>query len=387
MSSLALDLTEEQALIRDTAREVARAEFAPRALKADETGTFPTENVRKMAELGLLGIPVPQEYGGAGAGVLAFALAMEEIASVCASTALTLAAHTSLGTMPIIDFGSEEQKRKYVPRLAAGEILGSYGLTEPGAGSDAGGTQTKARREGEGYVVDGAKCFCTNASYAGTTIVTAKTDLTAQGSRGISAFILEKGMPGFTVGKKEDKLGMRASDTVQLRFEGVKVPAGQLLGKENEGFHYFMKTLDSGRIGIGALALGIAQGALDKATAYAKQRKAFGKPISQLQAVANMIADMVVDVEASRHLIYQAARLKEEGRPYGREASIGKLFASEAAMRVTDKAIQILGGYGYMQEYEVERYYRDAKLCEIGEGTSEIQRIVIARETLGRTGS
>ncbi len=371
-------------MIRDTAREVARSEFAPRALKADQTGEFPAENIRKMAELGLLGIPVPQEYGGAGAGVLAFALVMEEIASVCASTALTLAAHTSLGTMPIIDFGSEEQKRKYVPRLAAGEILGSYGLTEPGAGSDAGGTQTKARREGVGYLLDGAKCFCTNASYAGTTIVTAKTDLAAQGSRGISAFILEKGMPGFTVGKKEDKLGMRASDTVQLRFEGVKVPAAQLLGKENEGFHYFMKTLDSGRIGIGALALGIAQGALDKASAYAKQRKAFGKPISQLQAVSNMIADMVVDVEASRHLIYQAARLKEEGRPYTREASIAKLFSSEAAMRVTDKAIQVLGGYGYMQEYEVERFYRDAKLCEIGEGTSEIQRIVIARETLGR---
>lgn len=384
MASLALDLTEEQAMIRDTAREVARSEFAPRALKADQTGEFPAENIRKMAELGLLGIPVPQEYGGAGAGVLAFALVMEEIASVCASTALTLAAHTSLGTMPIIDFGSEEQKRKYVPRLAAGEILGSYGLTEPGAGSDAGGTQTKARREGVGYLLDGAKCFCTNASYAGTTIVTAKTDLAAQGSRGISAFILEKGMPGFTVGKKEDKLGMRASDTVQLRFEGVKVPAAQLLGKENEGFHYFMKTLDSGRIGIGALALGIAQGALDKASAYAKQRKAFGKPISQLQAVSNMIADMVVDVEASRHLIYQAARLKEEGRPYTREASIAKLFSSEAAMRVTDKAIQVLGGYGYMQEYEVERFYRDAKLCEIGEGTSEIQRIVIARETLGR---
>jgi len=384
LASLALDLTEEQAMIRDTAREVARSEFAPRALKADQTGEFPAENIRKMAELGLLGIPVPQEYGGAGAGVLAFALVMEEIASVCASTALTLAAHTSLGTMPIIDFGSEEQKRKYVPRLAAGEILGSYGLTEPGAGSDAGGTQTKARREGVGYLLDGAKCFCTNASYAGTTIVTAKTDLAAQGSRGISAFILEKGMPGFTVGKKEDKLGMRASDTVQLRFEGVKVPAAQLLGKENEGFHYFMKTLDSGRIGIGALALGIAQGALDKASAYAKQRKAFGKPISQLQAVSNMIADMVVDVEASRHLIYQAARLKEEGRPYTREASIAKLFSSEAAMRVTDKAIQVLGGYGYMQEYEVERFYRDAKLCEIGEGTSEIQRIVIARETLGR---
>ena len=384
MASLALDLTEEQTLIRDTAREVARSEFAPRALKADETGAFPEENIRKMAELGLLGIPVPQEYGGAGAGVLVFALAMEEIASVCASTALTLAAHTSLGTMPIIDFGSEEQKRKYVPRLAAGEMLGSYGLTEPGAGSDAGGTQTKARREGEGYVVDGAKCFCTNASYAGTTIVTAKTDPSAKGSRGISAFILEKGMPGFTVGKKEDKLGMRASDTVQLRFEGVKVPTAQLLGKENEGFLYFMKTLDSGRIGIGALALGIAQGALDKASAYAKQRKAFGKSIVHLQAVSNMIADMVVDVEASRHLIYQAARLKEEGRPYTREASIAKLFSSEAAMRVTDKAIQVLGGYGYMQEYEVERYYRDAKLCEIGEGTSEIQRIVIARETLGR---
>ena len=371
-------------MIRDTARDLARSEIAPRALRADETGEFPAENVRKMAELGLLGIPVPEDYGGAGAGALAFILAMEQIAAACPSTALTLAAHTSLGTMPIMDFGSEEQKRKYVPRLAAGEILGSYGLTEPGAGSDAGGTQTKARREGNAWILDGSKCFCTNASYAGTTIVTAKTDPSAQGSRGISAFILEKGMPGFTVGKKEDKLGMRASDTVQLRFEGVKVPAGQLLGNANEGFHYFMKTLDSGRIGIAALALGIAQGAMDKAAAYAKERKAFGASIAKLQAVSNMIADMAVDLEASRHLVYHAARLKDAGRPYGREAAIAKLFSSEAATRVTDKAIQVLGGYGYMREYEVERAYRDAKLCEIGEGTSEIQRIVIARETLGR---
>ena len=379
-----LDLTEEQQMIRDTVRDLARGEFAKRAIQADETGEFPAENVRKMAELGLLGIPVPEAYGGAGAGALAFALAMEETAAACASTALTLAAHTSLGTLPSVDFGSEEQKRKYIPRLAAGEMLESYGLTEPGAGSDSGGTQTRAVKRGDRYVLDGAKCFCTNASYAGTTIVTAKTDPSATGSRGISAFILEKGMRGFSVGKKEDKLGMRASDTVQLRMEGVEVPEANRLGVENEGFRYFMKTLDSGRIGIGALALGIAQGAMDKASAYVKERKAFGAPIAKLQAVSNMVADMAVDVEASRHLVYHAARLKDAGRPYTREAAIAKLFSSEAAMRVCDRAIQALGGYGYMREYEVERFYRDAKLCEIGEGTSEIQRIVIARETLGR---
>ena len=282
---LPFELSEEQAMIRDTAREVARAEFAPRAIHADETGEFPAENVRRMGELGLLGIPVPEDLGGAGAGTLAFVLAMEETASVCASTGLTLAAHTSLGTMPIVEFGSDAQKRRYVPRLASGEMLGSYALTEPGAGSDAGGTRSKARRDGDHYVLDGAKCFCTNASHAGTTIATAKTDPAATGSRGISAFILEKGMPGFSVGKKEDKLGMRASDTVSLRFEELKVPAGNLLGQENEGFHYFMKTLDSGRIGIGALALGIARGALERATAYAQSRKAFGGAIGKLQAL------------------------------------------------------------------------------------------------------
>lgn len=378
-----LDLTDEQVLLRDTAREVARAEFAPRAVRLDESGAFPHENVRRMAELGLLGIPVPEELGGAGAGTLAYVLAMEEIAAVCGSTALTLAAHCSLGTMPIVRFGTGEQKRRWVPRLAQGEILGSFALTEPGAGSDAGGTESRARRDGAGWVLDGAKCFCTNASHAGTTIATAKTDPAAKGSHGISAFVLERGMPGFGVGRREDKLGMRASDTVQLRFDGVRLPEGHLLGEEGDGFRFFMETLDWGRIGIGALSLGLARGAMDRAVAFASQRKAFGASIAKLQAVANMLADMAVDVEASRHLVYHAARLKDAGRPYRREASIAKLFASEAATRVCDKAIQVLGGYGYMREYEVERHYRDNKLCEIGEGTSEIQRIVIAREVLG----
>jgi butyryl-CoA dehydrogenase len=382
--SLALDLTDEQRMIRDSVRAAASSEFAPIAIEIDETQRFPHENFKRLKELGVMGISLPEAYGGGGADYLSYVLVMEEIARVCASTALGYAAHHTLGSWPIYAFGTEAQKRKYLPPLASGEALGAYGLTEPGAGSDSGATRSTAVKHNGHYLLNGSKCFTTNGSHAASFIVSAKTDPNAQGSRGISAFILEKGMPGFTVGRKEDKLGMRGSDTVALHFEGCRVPADQLLGTENEGFKIFMKTLDNGRISIGALALGIAQGAFDKASAYARERKAFGRPIGAFQAIGNMIADMATEIEAARHLIYHAARLRDAGRPFTREAAMAKLYASEMSMRACTRAVQILGGYGYMRAYEVERFLRDAKLCEIGEGTSEIQRLVIARQVLGR---
>jgi len=381
---LASDLTETQRMIRETVRELATKEFLPRAAKLDETGEFPRENFRRLAELGLTGIPVPEDYGGAGLDTLSFVLALEEIAKACGSTCLTLAAHTSLGTMPIVLFGSEELKRKYVPANARGETIGSYGLTEPGAGSDSGGTQTTAVKAGGGWRINGSKLFMTNASVAGVMTVTAVTDREAEKHARISAFVLEPSWKGVTVAKKEDKLGCRASDTCYVTFEDVSVPDSNLLGERGQGWKYFMQILDAGRIGIGAMALGLAEGAFERALEYARERKTFGKPIGAHQAVAFMLADMKVDIEAARHLLYHAARLKDAGRPFRLEASIGKLFASEMAMRVCRNAIQVLGGYGYMTEYGVERTYRDAKLCEIGEGTSEIQRIVISRQILGK---
>ncbi|MBI4229961.1 MAG: acyl-CoA dehydrogenase family protein [Planctomycetes bacterium] len=371
-------------MIRDTVRDLARGEFAKRAIEIDRTEEFPRENFERLKELGLMGVMVPESHGGAGADTLSWVLTLEEIAYACPSTALGLAAHHSLCTLPIWNFGTEEQRRRFVPPLARGEVMGSYGLTEPGAGSDSGGTRTTALVDGDHFRVSGAKTFITNGSHASTFVLAVKTDPAQTGSRGISALIVERSTPGFTIGKKESKLGMRGSDTVQLSLDGCRVPRANLLGELHDGFKIFMNTLDGGRIGIAALALGIAQAAFERACAYSKERHAFGKPIAAFQGVANLIADMAVDLDASRHLVYHSARLKDAAQPYTREAAVAKLFASEAAMRVTHDAIQVLGGYGYMQEYEVERMCRDAKLCTIGEGTSEIQRIVIARQVLGK---
>ncbi|HLF92914.1 MAG TPA: acyl-CoA dehydrogenase family protein [Planctomycetota bacterium] len=379
-----VELTETQRLVQETVRDLAKKEFLPRAAKLDETAEFPWDNFRKLAELGLTGIPIPEEFGGAGADTLSMAIALEEIAKACGSTCLTLAAHTSLGTMPIHLFGSDELRRRHVPPNARGETIGAYGLTEPGAGSDSGGTQTTASPCPGGWRINGSKIFMTNASVASVMTITAVTDRDAEKHARISAFVLDPKTKGVTIAKKEDKLGCRASDTCYVTFEDVLVPEGGLLGERGHGWKYFMEILDAGRIGIGAMALGLAEGAFDKALEYARERKTFGKPIGAHQAVAFLLADMKVEIEAARHMIYHAARLKDAGRPFRLEASMGKLFASEMAMRVTRNAIQVLGGYGYMTEYGVERYYRDAKLCEIGEGTSEIQRIVISRQILGK---
>lgn len=378
-----LALSAEQQMIRDTVRDFTEREIKPRARQMDEAGEFPLEIVRKMAPLGLLGIPVPEEYGGAGADTLSYAVAVEEIARACGSTALTLAAHTSLGTLPIFYSGTEEQKRKFVPRLARGEWIGAYGLTEPNAGSDASATQTRAVRKGDFYLVNGSKSFCTNASVAQSFVFTATLD-PSRGPKGITAFLAERGTAGFSIGKREDKLGMRASDTCQLVFEDCKIPVENRLSGEGEGFAIFMRTLDSGRITIASLALGLAEGAFERAVGYAKQRRQFDQPIASFQAIQWMIADTATEIEAARLMIYRAAHLRDAGLPHGREAAMAKLYASEMATRATNRAIQIFGGNGFMKEFEVERFYRDAKLCEIGEGTSEIQRIVIARHVLGK---
>jgi alkylation response protein AidB-like acyl-CoA dehydrogenase len=379
-----LELSDAQQIIRETVRELARKEFLPRAAALDESGEFPRDNFRRLAELGLTGIPIPEEYGGAGADTLSMAIALEEIATACGSTCLTLAAHTSLGTMPIFLFGNDDLRRRHVPPNARGETIGSYGLTEPSAGSDSGGTQTAAAKVPGGWKLNGSKIFMTNASVAGVMTVTAVTDREAEKHARISAFVLDPSWKGIAVAKREDKLGCRASDTCYVTFEDVFVPEGNLLGERGQGWKYFMQILDAGRIGIGAMALGLAEGAYGRALEYARERRTFGKPIGAHQAVAFMLADMKTEIEAARHLVYHAARLKDAGKEYRLEASMAKLFASEMAMRVTRNAIQVFGGYGYMTEYGVERYYRDAKLCEIGEGTSEIQRIVISRQILGK---
>ena len=375
------DLTQDQQMIQETVREFARAEVAPLAHEIDENHRFPVETWRKIVDMGLPGIPFPEEYGGSNGGTLAYCLAVEEISRVCGSTGLTLAAHVSLGTFPIYKWGSEELRKRYVPKLIAGEYMGAYGLTEPNAGSDSGGTQTTARLVGDQYVLNGAKCFITNANHAGTFICTAVTH-PELGPKGISAFVVPRDTPGFRIEKGEEKLGMRGSDWASLVFQDAKIPRDHLLGPEGEGFKTFMKTLEGGRISIGALSLGIAQGALDVALKYAQEREAFGKKLSEQQAVQFKLANRALDIEAARHLVYHAARLKDADRPYGPQAAMAKLLASEAAMRCTYEAIQIHGGYGYSREYPVERMWRDAKLCVIGEGTSEIQRIIIARNLL-----
>jgi butyryl-CoA dehydrogenase len=377
----AFDLTEDQRMIRDMVREFAESEVAPLAHEIDENHRFPMETWKKIVELGLPGIPFSEEVGGSDGGTLAYVLAVEELSRVCGSTGLTLAAHVSLGTYPIYKWGGEKLRQMYVPKLIAGEYMGAYGLTEPNAGSDSGGTQTTAVLDGDEYVLNGRKCFCTNATHAGVFIVTAVTDKSL-GAKGISAFVVPRDAQGFSLEKGEVKLGMRGSDWASLVFEDTRIPKDHLLGPEGEGFKTFMKTLDGGRISIGALGLGIAQGAYEQATAHAKAREAFGKPLAAQQAVAFKLANMALDIEASRHLVYHAARFKDSGANYSKEAAMAKLHSSETAMKVTYDAIQVFGGYGYSREYPVERMWRDAKLCTIGEGTSEIQRLIISRNIL-----
>ena len=373
------NLNEDQAAIREMVRDFALNEVEPIAAEVDENSRFPMETFKKMAELGLMGVPFPEEFGGAGADYLSYAITVEELSRVCGSTGLSLAAHTSLGTAPIYDHASEEQRKKYVPDLASGRAFGAFGLTEPNAGSDAGGTQTTAVRDGDHYVLNGSKIFITNANVASTFIITAATDKEKGVHGGISAFIVEKDTPGFKLGSKDEKLGTRGSDWAELYFEDCRIPAENLVGEEGSGFKFFMKTLDGGRISIGAMGLGIAQGALDKAVAYAQEREQFGRPLIKFGAIQEKLATMATEVEAARHLVYTAARLKIAKKPYSQQAAMAKLYASEVAVRAAREAVQIFGGNGFSREYPVERYFRDAKLCEIGEGTSEVQRLVIAR--------
>jgi alkylation response protein AidB-like acyl-CoA dehydrogenase len=370
--------TEEQRLIRDMVRSFAEKEVAPSAAERDEEERFDRQLMfDRLGELGLTGIVFPEEYGGAGADYISYAIAVEELSRVCASTGVTLSAHLSLGANPIYIFGSEEQKQAFLAPLAKGEKMGAFGLTEPMAGSDAGGTRTTAVRDGEEWVVNGTKIFITNAGEADTYVIFARTDREAEKHHGISAFIVEKGTPGFSFGKKEKKMGIRSSPTMELVFENCRIPAANMLGSEGEGFKVAMKTLDGGRIGIASQALGIAQGALDTALAYARERMQFGSPISRFQGVQFQLADMATQIEAARLLVYQAAYRASAGMHYSQHSAMAKLMASETAMRVTTQAVQILGGYGYTRDFPVERMMRDAKITEIYEGTSEIQRLVI----------
>jgi len=376
------ELNEEQKLIRKMVRDFADNEVKPIAQEVDKEHRFPMETFRKMGQLGFFGLPFPEEYGGMGADSISYAIAMEEIARACGSTAITFVAQTSLAASPIYRFGNEEQKHKYLVPLAKGEKIGSFGLTEPEAGSDAGATKTTAVLDGDEWVVNGQKNFITNGSIADTVVFTAKTDPT-RGTHGISSFIVEKGTPGFRPGRDEDKMGLCASITSELFFEDCRIPKENLLGNEGDGFKQFLITLDAGRIGIGAMALGLAQAAFEAALEYSKEREQFGRTICSFQAIQWMLADMATEIDAARLLVYRAAWLKDQGVRFTREAAMAKLYASEAAERVCFKAIQIHGGYGYMREYDVERFYRDQRLCTIGEGTSEIQRLVIARVLLG----
>ena len=370
-------LTEQQQMMKKLFTEFAEKDVKPLAAEVDEDERFPRENVETMKACKMLGIPYPREYGGAGADYLSYILAVEELSKKCGTTGVVLSAHTSLGTWPIFAFGTEEQKQKYLPDLCTGEKLAAFGLTEPNAGTDAAGQQTTAVKDGEDYILNGTKIFITNAGEADVYIIFAMTDKT-KGNHGISAFIVEKGMPGFTVGQHEKKLGIRGSATSELIFNNVRLSKDHLLGQEGKGFKIAMMTLDGGRIGIAAQALGIAQGAIDEVVPYVKSRKQFGRAISKFQNTQFQLADMQTKVDAARWLVYDAACKKQEGKPYSVEAAKAKLFASEVAMEVTTKAIQLMGGYGYTRDYPVERMFRDAKITEIYEGTSEVQRMVIA---------
>jgi alkylation response protein AidB-like acyl-CoA dehydrogenase len=376
--------TDEQKTLRKSVREFAEGEIAPHVMKWDEVSHFPAELLPKLADMGLLGVIFPERYGGAGLGYIEYATVIEELARVDGSVGLFVAAHNSLCSNHIYKFGTEDQKQKYLVPLAQGKKLGAWSLTEPEAGSDAGGTRTTAVRSGDQWVLNGSKTFTTNGTYADICVAMAVTDK-SKDSHGISAFILERGTPGFRPGKKENKLGMRASDTSEVIFTDCKIPVAQLLGPEGEGFIGSLKILDGGRISIAALALGMAQGALESATSYAKQRKQFGKAIAEFQAIQFKLADMATQVEAARLLVYQAAWLADQKDVrFTRESSMAKLFASEVAVRVASECVQVHGGYGFTKDYPAEKFYRDVKLCTIGEGTSEIQRLVIARQLLSK---
>lgn len=402
----ALYFADQHLAVREMVRAFAQQEVAPIAARYDASADFPWESIKRMSELGLLGVPWPEELEGAGLDTLSYIIVIHELAKVDASHALTVSAHTTLGTSPIVNFGTDEQKKRFVPPLASGRVLGGFGLTEESAGSDAGGTRTTAVRRGDRYVLNGSKRFITHGGVGEIFVVTAVTN-PERGTKGISSFIVTKhnddrakaslfgighdddipAMPGFRSGKKEDKLGWRASDTRELILEDVEVPEDQRLGAEGEGFINFMRTLDAGRIGIGALSLGIAEGAFEQALRYAVERRQFGQPIVNFQGVQFQLSDLATEIEAGKQMVYHAAWLAQRGRPFTKEAAMAKLFCSELAMRATIKAVQIHGGYGYTKDYPVERMMRDAKVCEIGEGTSEVQRMVIARQLLKELGA
>ncbi len=374
-------LNEEQRMLREMVRDFASNEIAPVAAELDEKGQFPSEIIAKMGELGLMGIPFPETYGGAGMDYVSYSTAVFEIGKVCASTAITMAAHTSLGMTPIYLVGSDDQRRKYLPPLASGEMIGAFGLTEAGAGSDAAATKTTAVKEGSEWILNGGKVFTTNAGEAG--IITATAKVIEDGEeKGIGAFIIEADNPGLKIGPPEKKMGWNASDTRQIFFEDMRLPSEQLLGEPAEGFRTFLKTLMTGRISVGALSCGTAEGAYEAALRYSHEREAFGKPIHRFQSVGFKLSEMATEIEASKLLVYQAAKKYDEGHSVVREAAMAKLFASETAMRAATEAIQVFGGYGYIKEYPAERYFRDAKVLTIGEGTSEVQKIVILREIL-----
>jgi alkylation response protein AidB-like acyl-CoA dehydrogenase len=379
---LDFELSEEHQLFRETVRDFAEKEVAPGAIERDQTHEFPAGLIRRMGELGLMGIPFPEKYGGAGGDTLSYAIAVEEISRVDGSLGIILAAHISLGASPFYLFGDEQQKQRWLTPLAQGEMLGAFGLTEPNAGSDAGGTSTTAVREGDEWVINGRKLWITSGRVAGVIVATAKTDRAAQGSRGISSFIIPKGAPGLSYGKDENKMGLRSSITSPLFFENVRLPADSLLGNEGDGFKQFMQILDGGRISIGAMGLGLGQGAYEAAVQYAQRREQFGQPIANFQAIQFKLADMATELEAARLLVYKAAVLKDQRKPFAQAAAMAKLFASEVGERCAYQAIQIHGGMGYAVESQVERMYRDVRLTTIGEGTSEIQRLVIARQLL-----
>ncbi|HJM84800.1 MAG TPA: acyl-CoA dehydrogenase family protein [Candidatus Marinimicrobia bacterium] len=376
-----LYFTEEHKMLRDMVRDFARNEVKPLTQELDEKGGFPHESVKKMAELGLMGIPWDEKYGGTGMDTMALVIAIEEIGKVCPSTSATMMAHTSLGTAPIAVFGTEEQKEQYLPGLASGKQIGAFGLTEPNAGSDAGNTQTRAILNGNEFIVNGEKAFCTNAGEASIIIFTAVMVENGE-EKGISAFVIDADTEGLSLNPPEKKMGWCGSDTRSVFFRDMRIPKSSVLGNPSKGFKQFLKTLTGGRITIGALGIGTAQGAFARALAYSQEREAFGKPIHKFQGVSFKLSDMATQIEAARHLVYHAAWKKDQGLSVIREAAMAKLFSSETAMMVTTEAIQVLGGYGYIKEYDVERFFRDAKILEIGEGTSEVQRMIIARELI-----
>jgi short-chain 2-methylacyl-CoA dehydrogenase len=373
---LNFDLTQEQQLVRDTVREFAESRIAPVAAELDREHRFPYELVAELAELGLMGMTVPEEYGGAGADTLSYAVAVEELTRIDSSVAITVAAHHSLGTLPIFYFGNEEQKREWLPQLASGQKLAAFGLTEPGAGSDAGATRTTAELRDGQWIVNGSKIFITNA---GTEITACVTITARTGEDEISNLIVPNGTPGYEISAPMEKMGWHASDTRELSFRDCALPDGNLLGPRGQGFNQFLEILDGGRISVAAMAVGLAQGAYDLAAAYAQEREQFGRPIARFQAVQFRLADMATEIEAARNLVYKAAWVKDQGRPFGREAAIAKLYSGEMSNRVVNWALQVHGGYGYMDEFAISRLYRDQKILEIGEGTNEVQRMVIAR--------